>query len=83
MGSTQGKKKNMGKEMGSRGGQGGGRKGGGADFNDIVTQADKQGENRRVESSFNLFRTFITEMEMGEVTFRDKRWIWDNNRQRE
>lgn len=37
--------------MGSRGGRG--------DFNDIVTQADKQGENRRVDNSINLFRTFI------------------------
>lgn len=36
----------------------------------------------RVESSFNIFRTFIIEMEVREVTFRDKRWTWAN-RQRE
>lgn len=65
----------MGEEMGSRGGRG--------DFNDIVTQADKQGGNRRVDSSINLFRTFITEIKMGEVTFRGKRWTWANNRQGE
>lgn len=59
----------MGKKMGTKG-----------DFNDIVTQEDKQGGILRMESSFNPFRDFIREMEMGEMNFSGRRWTWANNR---
>lgn len=59
----------MGKKMGTKG-----------DFNDIVTQEDKQGGILRMESSFKPFRDFIREMEMGEMNFSGRRWTWANNR---
>lgn len=59
----------MGKEMGSRG-----------DFNEIVTQEDKQWGNLRLENSFKLFREFIRETDMEGVSFCGKIWIWASNR---
>lgn len=37
--------------------------GGRGNFNDIITQEDKQGENKRGESSFKPFKEFISAME--------------------
>lgn len=46
----------------------------GEDFNDVISHDDKQGGRMRGESSFSPFRTFIREMEMGEIIFRGRRW---------
>lgn len=56
---------------------------GGRDFNEIMTHEDKKGGNRRSESSFALFRSFIRDMKMEEILFRGRRWTWANNRQEE
>lgn len=34
-----------------------------------------------MESSFNLFRAFIRDMEMREVAYRGRKWTWVSNRQ--
>lgn len=57
-----------------------GRKEVGEDFNDIISHEDKQGGKMTGESSFSPFRTFIREMEMGEIIFQERRWTWANNR---
>lgn len=53
----------------------------GGDFNEILKQEDKQGGIRRLESSFIPFRTFIKDIEMGEMCFKGRIWIQANNRQ--
>lgn len=55
----------------------------GGNFNEIGNQEDKQGGKKRVESSFNPFRTFNRDIEMREVAYRRRRWIWASNRQGE
>lgn len=52
----------------------------GGNFNEIVSQEDKQGGNQRMATSFTPFREFIREMDMGEVSFCGRRWTWANNR---
>lgn len=52
----------------------------GGDFNEIMGPVDKNGRNKRRENSFNPFRTFIRDMEMGIVSDRGRRWTWANNR---
>lgn len=52
----------------------------GGDFNEIVGQKDKNSGNRRGESSFIPFRDFIREIEMGEIAFKGRRWMWAKNR---
>lgn len=44
---------------------------------------DKQGGIRRAENTFIPFRNFISEMGMGEIQFRGRRWTWANNRKGE
>lgn len=50
------------------------------DFNDIISHEDKQRRNQRAENFFNPFRGLIQDMEMGEISFRERRWTWANNR---
>lgn len=52
----------------------------GGDFNDIREHEEKEGGNRRLESSFWSFRSFIADLEMGEVKFRGEAFTWANNR---
>lgn len=52
----------------------------GGDFNDIIGAEDKQGGRRRLESSYQPFRSFIRTMEMEVVAFKGRRWTWANNR---
>lgn len=40
----------------------------------------KFGGRKRGESSFSSFRSFIRDIEMGEIAFRGRRWTWENNR---
>lgn len=53
------------------------------DFNEIVSQEDKQGGKRKGKGLFNPVRALIREMEIREVAFRGRRWTWENNRQGE
>lgn len=53
----------------------------GGDFNEIVALEDKQGGIRRGENSFSSFRSFIRNIEIEEIRFKERRWTWANNRQ--
>lgn len=55
----------------------------GGDFNDILEGAKKMGERRRLEYSFNTFRSFVEAMEMKNLEFRGRRWTRENNRDHE
>lgn len=55
----------------------------GGDFNEIISQVDKMGGNKRGDGSFRPFKTFISEMDMGEIAFKERRWTWANNRKGE
>lgn len=55
----------------------------GGDFNDIRNSTEKKGGRARSEHSFQNFRTFIDEMNMGEIKFKDDPFTWANNREGE
>lgn len=55
----------------------------GRDFNDIKGHDEKKGGRRRVENSFDDFRSFISEMEMGDIKFKGDTYTWANNREGE
>lgn len=44
------------------------------DCNDFVSQDDKQGGRMRPESSFAFFRSFVRDMEVGDILFKGRRW---------
>ncbi|CAA0823185.1 Unknown protein, partial [Striga hermonthica] len=50
------------------------------DWNDIISNEEKRGGLRRLESSFSEFRQFIEEMEMLEVDQQGSFFTWGNNR---
>lgn len=52
-------------------------------FNEIISQEDKVGGNMRGTSSFRPFKAFISEMEMGEIVHKGRRWTWANNKKGE
>lgn len=49
------------------------------DYNDFVSQDDKQSGYIRPDSSFASFRSFVRDMEMGDILFQGRRWTWANN----
>lgn len=57
----------------------------GEDLNDIRKSEKKsgRGERRRTEGSCRQFRSFIDNMEMGEINFKGRQWTWANNRENE
>lgn len=48
------------------------------DYNDFVSLDDKQGGCMRPDSSFASFRSFVMDMEMGDILFQGTRWTWAN-----
>lgn len=52
----------------------------GGEFNDIRSKEEKQGGKERHESSFLPFRSFIAEMDMGEIKYTGNTYTWANNR---
>lgn len=51
----------------------------GGDFNDIRDHLEKQWGRQRAEGSFNMFRSFICDMQTNEVNFTGSAWTWTNN----
>ncbi|XP_027156321.1 uncharacterized protein LOC113757111 [Coffea eugenioides] len=49
------------------------------DFNDIVSNAEKWGGNRREEGSFKPFKDFINDNQLLEIGFEGHPWTWCNN----
>lgn len=41
------------------------------------------GDNRRSESCFQVFRSFIAEMDMGDINYKGDTYTWANNREGE
>lgn len=53
------------------------------DFNDITKNEEKNGGIKMQSSYFIPFNSFISDMKMGEVSFKGRTWTWANNRQGE
>lgn len=51
----------------------------GGDLNDICRVGEKKGGRDRTESSYKGFKEFIERMEMVEVAFQGRQYIWANN----
>lgn len=49
-------------------------------FNEIINKEDKVWGNMRGASFFRHFKAFISEMEMGQIVHKRRRWTWENNR---
>lgn len=54
-----------------------------SDFNEIKSNEENKGESRRHKGNFSNFRNFISEIGMGDIRFRGKRFTWANNRKGE
>lgn len=57
--------------------------GDGGDFNEIKSNEEKQGHNRRQKGNFSYFRNFISEIGMGDIRFKEHTFTWANNREGE
>lgn len=55
----------------------------GGDFNDIVSNTEKQGGRRRQENSFTKFRDFIADMDMRIIRYKGEPFTWANNKEGE
>lgn len=55
----------------------------GEDFNDTRDNSEKRGGRLRAEGSFQMFRSFISNMQMAEVNFTGNAWTWANNSKEE
>lgn len=53
------------------------------DFNDTKNQEEKKGEKRRQAGIFSDFKSFIADMEMGDIKFKEEAFTWANNRENE
>ncbi|CAA0828785.1 Unknown protein, partial [Striga hermonthica] len=53
------------------------------DWNDICSPAEKKGGRKRNACSFLDFNSFISSMEMEEVTMAVYQFTWANNREEE
>lgn len=53
--------------------------GAGGDLN-IKSRDEKKNGNMRQETSFHSIRTFIAEMEMANIVYREETFTWASNR---
>lgn len=55
----------------------------GGDFNDLREHEEKIGGKKRLDSSFNMFNSFINDMEMAKISSVGNVYTWANNREGE
>lgn len=53
----------------------------GGDFNDIMEHEENKGRRRRLDLSFRIFNSFITDMEMEELSSVGSMFTWANNKE--
>lgn len=53
----------------------------GGDLNDIHTNSEKKGGRPRAESSFHMYRHFVSQLNMADLQFSGRKWTWSNNRE--